>query len=216
MFPADTHVHSLISKDCDFSRREMAAAAARRGLWGICFTDHYDVIDMDSSYNPHFDWEPVRRAQAEARRQVGEKFPLLYGLELGNAPRDFEAAERAVSEPGLDFALCSVHNLCAELGGTDFYFVDYNTPQLCHAHLEDYFRTMEQSLTWGNFDVLAHIPYPLRYMRDRDGQAVDLEPYWPQIEKILKKTIDMGKGIECNCKNWTPAMMEDYRHLLLP
>ena len=49
-------------------------------------------------------------------------------------------------------------------GGIDYYFVRYDSPELCWQHLDDYFDSLEALVRWGNFDSLGHLPYPLRYM----------------------------------------------------
>ena len=177
MYLIDSHMHSSISKDSETPRIAMAQSAVERGLNEICFTDHYDILDFDGSYNPTFDWLPARAQQQQAVNACGNRIKIRYGLELGNAPADFEAGERVQKEPGLDCVLCSVHNLSMEVGRKDFYDVCYDTPEICYAHLDDYFQSMLRSVQWGKFDVLAHIPYPLRYMRDRDGQKISLDRY---------------------------------------
>ena len=214
MYLVDGHMHSSISKDSETPRIAMAQSAVERGLDEICFTDHYDILDFDGSYNPTFDWFPARAQQRQAVDAWGDRIKIHYGLELGNAPADFEAGERVQREPGLDCVLCSVHNLSMEVGRTDFYDVCYNTPEICYAHLDDYFQSMLRSVEWGKFDVLAHIPYPLRYMRDRDGQKITLDRYQEQIRTILRFCIEDGHGVEVNTKNWGASVCDDYVRLM--
>ena len=111
MFLADTHTHSTVSFDGHSSRAEMVRAAAGLGLNGLCFTDHYDVINERGEDCPVYDWAPARREHREALEVTPNGFELRYGIELGNAPADFAAAERALAEPGLDFVIGSIHNL---------------------------------------------------------------------------------------------------------
>lgn len=219
MYIADCHMHSSISKDSETPRTEMARSAVERVLSEICFTDHYDILDFDGSYNPTFDWAPVRAQHQKAQEDWGDRLNIRYGLELGNAPADFQAGERVQEEQGLDFVLCSVHNLSMEAGCTDFYDIHYDSPETCYTHLDNYFDSMLRSVRWGKFDVLAHIPYPLRYMRNRDGQSVTLERYQEQIREILRLCIQQGRGVEVNTKNWADCgqdyvpLMKAYREL---
>ncbi|MCD8146712.1 MAG: histidinol-phosphatase HisJ family protein [Clostridiales bacterium] len=212
MFLADTHMHSAASFDSTTPRREMARAAAAQGLRLICFTDHHDVIDGKSQLCPTFDW-PTARAEHQAA--VAEQIPgleLCYGLELGNAFGDYAAAENSLKEPGLDYVIGSVHNTGKALGYLDYYYQTY-TPELAAAHLEDYFTSMLELVQWGKFDSLGHIPYPLRYMRDRDGCDVGLGPYWNQIDGILRQIIASGIALEVNTKGFRQAR-SDYAALL--
>lgn len=218
MFFADTHMHSAASFDSETPRSEMAKAASERGLSLICFTDHYDVVDEQGNYCPTFDWPAARREHQGALESDHGAVELRYGLELGNAFAGYAAAERALEEPGLDFVIGSVHNTGKALGYLDYYCVSY-TPELCHLHLADYFDRMLEQVEWGKFDALGHLPYPLRYMRDRDGCAVTLAPYQEQITAILRTIIASDIAFEVNTKqfhtSWADyaALLDHYKEL---
>ncbi|MBR1780130.1 MAG: histidinol-phosphatase HisJ family protein [Oscillospiraceae bacterium] len=210
MYYPDCHMHSAVSPDSSAPRHVMAQAALEAGLREICFTDHFDLIDFDGNYSPDYDWTNARREHRRALEAWGDRIAIRYGVEVGNVPTDFAAADRGLSEPGLDFVLCSVHNLSLASDGVDFYAVSYDSPALCYAHLDEYFELMRQSVEWGGFDVLAHIPYPLRYMRERDGQRVGLARYEELLRHILRRAVETGKGIEVNTKGWSNATQADY------
>lgn len=215
MFLADTHMHSTVSFDGESSRSEMAAASLKAGLNVICFTDHYDIINEKGEYCPFFDWDKARLEHSEALNAVrNSPLEVLYGLELGNAPEDFHAAERSLTEPGLDCVIGSIHNASRKLGGVDYYDVDYSKrPELAALHITDYFESMLALVKWGRFDTLGHIPYILRYVRDRDGQAADLAQWRDLIDEILRRTAQQGKAIEVNTnRGRTP--LDDYAPLL--
>jgi histidinol-phosphatase (PHP family) len=214
MFYADQHMHSSVSFDSDSPRAAMAEAAVRAGLSALCFTDHYDVVDEFGVLHPDYDWAPARAEQARAQALWGDRIALGYGVELGNAPADFAAAERVLQEPGLDLVIGSIHNGSEAVGKPDYYNVNYDSVELCHRHLSDYFQSMLALARWGGFDVLGHIPYPLRYMRDRDGQDVDLIPYMELIREILRCTVAAGRGIELNTCQFHPGSAADYAQVL--
>lgn len=217
MLIADTHLHSTVSFDGHNSRTEMACAARERGIRTVCFTDHYDVVNEKNRLVPVYDWTPARREQAQAQRLDAPE--LLYGLELGNAPADFAAASKALEEPGLDFVLGSVHNASKKLDWQDYYYVNFDSPEQGYAFLDDYFAQMEQLMDWGNFDALAHLPYPLRYIVQRDGQPVSLRRYGDQIIALLRRLTQSGKALEINSAKHLPLMpeygwlLERYREL---
>ncbi len=212
MFLADTHMHSTVSFDGQNTRAEMAEAARRAGLDALCFTDHYDIINEKSELVPTYDWMPARSQHAGAVAACCGALELGYGLELGNAPADFAAAERALAEP-LDFVIGSIHNSSRATGGIDYYFVRYDSPELCWQHLDDYFDSLEALVRWGNFDSLGHLPYPLRYMRARDGQPVSLARYEDRIRPLLAALAREGKALEVNTDK-SRAISPDYRWLL--
>lgn len=204
----DTHIHSTVSFDGHNSRTEMARAAIDRGIGILCFTDHYDVVNEKNRLVPHYDWAPARREHQAAREALGEQIELLYGLELGNAPASFAGAEEALKEPGLDFVLGSIHNSSSALHWQDYYFVTFRAPVLGYFYLDDYFDQLEQLMDWGNFDALAHLPYPLRYIRDRDQQQVTLDQYRDRVDALLRRLEETGKALEVNSAKRLPLMPE--------
>lgn len=219
MLLADTHLHSTVSFDGKNNRYEMAAAAFAQGYGTVCFTDHYDVINQEDRLIPVYDWEPARAEHREAIERLAGKGEVLYGVELGNAPSRFPSAELALTEPGLDFVLGSIHNGSEALKNHDVYYVDYNTPEICYTYLDDYFDSMDRLLDWGDFDSLAHIPYPLRYMVERDHQPVALTDYADHVRQILRRLVETGKAMEINSTRSLPIrpeygwLLDQYREL---
>lgn len=209
----DFHLHSDVSFDGHASRAEMALAAHAAGLDGLCFTDHYDVVNEKNELVPIYDWMPARKAHRAARAALGPDFLLGYGLELGNAPADFDAAEQALREPGLDFVLGSIHNASRALDWQDYYYVNFTCLAQCKQYLEDYLTALEALMDWGNFDSLAHLPYPLRYMVQRDGQPVRLDAYEERICALLRRLIESGKALEVNSGK-SEKLMPEYGWLL--
>ena len=208
----DYHTHSLCSPDGTASMADMARAAARAGLAELCFTDHFDLLDMSGQVCLEYDWAPVRAALEEARRAAGSSLTIRKGVELGGAPTDFQAAGRALSEP-LDFVIASVHNLSLEAGAADFYDFRYTgDPALCRRHLDNSVDSLQRTAEWGSFDVIGHIPYLLRYMRDRDGVALTLGGHWDRVETLLRTVIAHGRGIEVNTTRG--RTVEDMRDIL--
>ncbi len=68
-------------------------------------------------------------------------------------------------------------------------------------------------MEWGNFDSLAHVPYPLRYMMQRDGMNVDMARYETSIDSMLRTLIKRGQAIEINAGK-KPYIMPEYAYLL--
>lgn len=62
--------------------------------------------------------------------------------------------------------------------------------------------------------MLGHLPYPLRYMRDRDHQPVSLDRYQDIIREILRCTVQAGRGIEVNTCLYHPGSAADYTEIL--
>jgi len=212
MLLADCHFHTLCSPDSSEPLENMAAAALEMGMGEVCVTDHCDLMDLHGQLDRSFSWDPLLEQFRRIQPRFAEKLPIRLGLELGEAWEDPELARRIVGRTDLDFVIGSVHNLSHEDGGIDFYYVHYENAEHCHRVLRSYFDCMETLSRMDCFDVLGHVIYPLRYMNDRDGNQVTLEPYYPQLERIFRAVIAKDKGIEVNTNRG--RTLEPWREVL--
>ena len=213
MYLADCHTHSNCSPDGAAPMARMVQGAVEAGLQELTITDHCDLISMQGTITLEFNWAPLREQFAEAlplAEQAGLK--LNYGIEIGGVATFQKNADEILQEK-LDFVLASVHNLSVEEGCGDFYEMNFrDRPDLCSYCLDDYFNSMEATVAWGNFDSLAHVPYLLRYMRDRDGMHVTMKTYEDRIRAIFRELVRKDKALELNtCRG---RSVEDYRDLL--
>ncbi len=216
MFLGDVHTHSLCSPDGAFSMAEMARAAHEAGLTYLCVTDHCDLLDLHGTFTPHQDWGSVRAAFSEARAATPRGLTLSLGVELGEAYEDPEVARGILAAgPELDFVIGSVHNFHALMGKQDFYNADYSDLELCHAALVDYLGSLDALAGLTDcYDTLAHILYPLRYMRTRAGQDISFaqRDYPERLEVILRKVAQAGKALEVN--TWRGRTVDEWEPLL--
>jgi histidinol-phosphatase (PHP family) len=53
-------------------------------------------------------------------------------------------------------------------------------------------------LNWGNFDVLTHLTYPLRYFYSKSNLDIDLDKFKDQIDEVLTLAAKKGKALEIN------------------
>ncbi len=212
MYLSDNHTHSSCSPDGSASMAEMVRGALAAGVQELTLTDHCDLLSMQGTITLDFDWAPLRAQFRQAQALAQDSgLRLNYGLEIGGVAT-FQTRADEILQENLDFTLASVHNLSVAAGCTDFYDLDFrNNPALCQSCLEDYFTSMEATVEWGNFDSLAHLPYLLRYMRDRDGMPITLDPWEDRIRAILRRLIQKDKALELNtCRG---RSVEDYRSL---
>ena len=79
----------------------------------------------------------------------------------------------------------------------DFYFLDYNNYDV-YDLLDKYFNTVYQLCLWNKFDSLAHLTYPLRYIKGNAEIDVDLTKFSDKIETILKTLAENNKSLEIN------------------
>ena len=198
MYLTDYHTHTERSPDSSAPLAEMAEAAVAAGLDELCVTDHCDLLGLYG--------EPVD-GYAVAPRYAG-KLTIRLGLEFGMGHLNPEASRAILNRPELDFVLGSIHNLCPEKGGTDFYYVDYPDDAACYAALDDYFTSMAQLAVTDFYDVLSHIIYPLRYM----ARPISLERYGDLLDTIFRAAAERGRGIEIN--TWRGRTLNEWLPIL--
>lgn len=214
MYLTDLHTHSILSMDGHAPLSEMARAAADAGFSMLCDTDHHDMLTEDGKRNLTYDWAPALAQFSETVPQFNGRLGLRLGLELGSVHVSPEHARTILAGAGdaLDMVIGSIHNYRESNGGGEYFFACFNTPEICHAALDDYLTSMEELVALPDcYDVLGHIIYPLRYMH-RDGQDISLAPYRDRIAAILRTVIATGRSIEVNtCRGKT---VEDWRDIL--
>ncbi len=191
----DLHTHTDNSFDGHHSAMFLCESAYMKGLRAIAFTDH---IEIDAYKSGNFD-VTARQAYfyvANARSAFNGKLIVCNGIELGQPTYDIPVAEGLINTFNYDIVIGSIHNL---RGKKDFIDFDYkgeasNYPDL----LDEYFDEELALAKWGNFDTLAHLTYPLRYIVGEQKLPVDMKRYEDKIEAILKALAENGKALEIN------------------
>ena len=216
MYLCDVHSHTLISPDSHASLKDMAAAAVSAGLQELCVTDHCDLLDMHGNSVEAFDWPAAREQYRAVKAALGDTLTLRLGLELGSAPYKPDIARAILKEGGdeLDFVLGSLHNWIGGSGNIDLGSSDYSgDPALAR-------RAVDAALNWtwalvtqypDCYDSLAHIVYPLRYIR-RDGIDLSFAPWEDRVRAILTEVAKTDHALEINTRRgkdldfWPPLL----------
>lgn len=191
----DLHVHTDNSPDGNHSSTLLCENACNLGLRAICFTDH---CECDAYFKDKYDLS-LKQSVFEAyksRAVFAGKLLVLAGVELGQPLHNLAAAEDALKNK-LDFVLASDHTLTTKKD--DFYLLDYSLPENDPDLLfTQYLIDLNNIVEWGNFDSLAHLTYPLRYIIGEHKINFELKKYMAEIEDILKKLASRGKALEIN------------------
>lgn len=207
----DCHTHTQYSMDSEADIVGMTEKARDLGLAAFAVTDHcecscwfdkeyYAEKGIDLEFFDYFGYSRDFEASLSAVTALKEKYGdlnLLCGTELGQPLADIEIAEKAVSDPRLDFVIGSLHQLPGE---KDFYYINYYnmTADEIDDLLRRYFTEIYNMCRWGKFDVLGHLTYCLRYMKIRNGITPNLKPLDELIAESLRSLAEKGKGIEIN------------------
>lgn len=189
----DSHTHSDHSVDGIDPVLKMSEQADILELEAITITDHCEIDEF-------FD-AGARRAiiqsyytAAKAKCVFATDTKILCGAEFGQPCHNLEAAKAALAARPYDFILGSIHHLRGE---PDFYYLNYINRDADDL-LKRYFDELVETIEWGEFDSLAHLTYPLRYMIGEYKLDIDINKYNDKIDEILKLLSEKGKALEIN------------------
>jgi len=206
----DCHTHTQFSVDSEADINECVRRAAELGLAAYAITDHCEcnawypeehysakekeVLDTFDYAN---DFEASVSAVTALKEKYAGKLNLICGTELGQILHDKEVAEKVNADKRLDFIIGSNHQI---FGEKDFYYLDYEKMSMddIYALLEQYFKEVAEMCRTGLFDVLGHITYCLRYMKQRSGIEADISRFDDIIAESFRTLAQNGKGIEIN------------------
>lgn len=192
----DSHTHSENSPDGVHSVIFMVEAAIEAGFQGIAITDHCDCELMEEfNYDVRIRNSvlDVARAKAAFHKQI----IITAGIELGQPAEDRAVAKMILEQQPFDFVLLSLHKT---LKGKDFYEIDYKqmSTQQIENMMRVYFEELLDIIAWADFDVLAHLTFPIRYPKLWEGIDINVMKFEQQITAILNVLVQREKGLEIN------------------
>ena len=196
------HTHTIHSPDGFDTIDTICQTALARNLQGVAFTDHTAINNIEK-YNTY---ERIRKCKEDvyiAKEKYKGKLKVLFGLEISEAFLSYEKEQSFVNMGGVDVVLCSLHSQTptAHLGINgnfrlnDFTKFDYET--IIKA-LKIYYKTLNEIAVNSDFDILAHLTYPLRYISCRDKVEIDINDIMEELTTILKTVVSKNKAIEIN------------------
>ena len=189
----DTHMHCRFSGDSTADPDKMALSAIKKGLDGICFTDH---IDWDYPGPTPFSFDPAAYFEtiSSLRQQYQTKINIHIGVELGLQPHLKERYETFTGKWDFDQVIASSH----VVHGYDPYYPEfYDGKTEDQAYLEYFESILENLSVFRDFDVYGHIDYVVRYGPNKN-KNYSYHKFQDVIDEILRTLITMGKGIEIN------------------
>lgn len=190
----DTHMHTHFSGDSDAAPEAMIQEAVKKGLDGICFTDHLDYDYPDEPELFLLDLPAYQKAVLALREKYKKQFPVRFGIEIGLQPQVAARNKEVVKAYPFDFVIGSSH----VVHGTDPYYPKFYEGRDEHSCYLEYFESILENLDcYHDFDVYGHIDYVVRYGPNKNANY-SYKKYSDVIDEILRRLIGLGKGIELN------------------
>ena len=230
--PADGHVHSQFSYDTNTG--DMVATCARAvelGLPVVAFTEHSDLTPFTFyAHEREHLYEPLRSLVPEGGGVVRvpaldvegylasiercrDQFPqlrILTGVELGEPHRFPTECADLVKAGGFERVLGSLHSLEARGGFAEVSALVHEDDPLgvVRAYLAE---LAELAGSTADFDVLAHVDFPVRYLPER-AKPFSFEAVEAEYRVVLEALAGSGRALEVNTRLPLPSMIVRWWH----
>ncbi len=198
LFIADMHTHSEHSQDSSCTIENALLSQAEKGTKIFAVTDHFNTDSCDDCdiYTPiltaHRDIDEMRKKYPE--------ITVLKGIEIGEGFWRPEVFLRAVSMAEYDLIIGSVHKIRYPGYAIPYSQINFSEMGLetVHDYLDKYFSDMLKMIEETDFDILAHLTCPLRYIKGKYSLDISLHIYKEKIKKILEAIIKKNIALEVN------------------
>jgi len=201
----DSHTHTVHS-DGKCTLEQMCQAAIQNSVAGFAVTDHADMNFYHERDHKNRIAQCIDQVRQMQEMYAG-KLELTCGVELGEYLISPENAQAILQLTDFDVVLCSVHFL-PKLGWTIPYnripFSREGTDEELDAYLRHYLTLLRDTADAFDFDVLAHIGCPVRYMTGIHGRKTDIMRHEELLRQILQRLIDRGISLEWNTGGMNP------------
>ena len=193
-YRADYHVHTSFSPDAKGDMIEFCHMARSRGFDEIAFTEHFEFYSP-SHPKGFYTIEYLEKIRAEidhCKELFQDRLVIRQAIEVGQPNVNPEWAKQIMSRFSFDYVVGAVHKL-RDLDTSLIAYKEMHLEDICLRYLTALYDLAED----GDFDCLAHIDLIRRYSA-RQGIPIDLCDYPDQLEAVLTKLIERGKGLEIN------------------
>lgn len=182
------HLHSDFSVDADDTVEAMCNKAVELNLKGICFTEHMDMNPEDPAYD-YFDLGLYLETMEKIKNKYKDKLMVMGGVEFSRPHFHPETGE-VLENSKVDVILASIHWLDRIMFGDEKLTQKYTSNQV----FKKYYKEMKKMVEYGEFDVLAHLDFPKRYVEEE----IPVVKYQKLIRKILNLLIKKDIVLEIN------------------
>ena len=198
----NTHTHTKYSSDGVDSIDRICEFAILKTLKGVAFTDHACICNFvkTDNFNRLIN---CKNDVSLAKETYGDKLKILFGIEISERFINPTLSDSLLKIDDLDVIICSLHddlpieNLGFNSGLKLNDFKKFTLSQI-KGVLDIYYDILNKTAKDSDYDILAHITYPFRYINCRDKVNFDVTLVLDKIIDILKIIINRNKALELN------------------
>jgi histidinol-phosphatase (PHP family) len=198
-------VHSKYSCDSKEDIDRICKFAISKGLTGIAITDHVAIWRYGDNFDES-DLVSCKNDIIKLREKYKGKLKILFGMEISEHHYNPSFVDKAFNVGDYDVVLCSLQddvyiptqNLKLHYNENDF--TKYSSEEILQI-VKRYYEMLKEASKKYDYDILAHLTYPLRYICVRDKIDFNYNLIKEDIVEILKIIIDRNKALELNTSN---------------
>ena len=193
------HIHSQSSHDSVATVSQMANACIEKGVYAFAITDHCDIQYYKECGVAKLIEGSVGEATLEGKNFEG-KVKILKGIELGEGIWEKRYTDEILAKFDYDVIISSVHAVRYDGYTEPYSTIDFSkmTENQIDEYLCTYFDDVMQMVSELDFDIMAHLTCPLRYIVGKYHMCVDITKYEAQIRKILDYVVKNSISMEIN------------------
>ena len=201
---ADMHTHSQHSHDSVCPIEEMCISQIEKCTKIFAVTDHCDVFSFK-----HYDiFTPIKVAYEEVKllnEKYGKECLLLSGVEISEGfwfPQEYKKIHDLVP---FDVIIGSVHCVKHPKYNMAYSKIDFSafSKEEIYDYLDCYFDDMITMINETDFDILAHLTCPIRYITSKYGIEIDIRMFEEKINRILTLIIEKNIALEINTSGFS-------------
>lgn len=198
---ADMHTHSKYSHDSVCAIEDMCASQKEKGTKIFAVTDHFDTASF-CDYDVFSPIESAFNAVKEMNKKSDVK--ILAGVEISEGFWHPDVYEKIINLVDYDVVIGSVHLVKYKNLTNAYSQIDFSklSEDVVLEYLDAYFDDMLEMIEKTDFDILAHLTCPLRYIKGKYGLNVDISRYYPKIDNILNRIIIENIALEINTSSY--------------
>lgn len=213
----DMHTHSENSHDSACPISDMAEAQIKKGTAVFAVTDHYDGCYFDSRDI----FSDIKNSVKDIDRNIKKfdgQIEILKGIELGEPAWSPEDAAKALELADFDVVIGSVHAVRYKDIKKPYSMIDFSSfdTDFIYDYAGVYFDEMTEMAETADFDILAHLTCPFRYINGKCGKNADIMKFEDKIRSILSVIIERKIALEVNTSGLylkNPIIMPDEKVL---
>ena len=181
----DSHVHSIFSEDGENTIKELCEKTIKNNVEVLTFTEHVDFNPLDPGYK-YLKLEKYLDKVKEVKNKYKGQLKVMSGVEFSE-PHIYPEKLAEYNEHNLDLIIGAIHWIGDFFVGDEELLEKYSKDEI----FLRYYNLVYDSVKQADFDVLAHLDFPKRYL-DYEYKNFHLIP------QILRMMVDNNIILEIN------------------